>query len=425
LNTTIHERSQIGRELEISVDEAELQQAFNEAYKTMRPRLSLPGFRPGKAPLPIVKKMHGDAIEGDAIEKLAQEKFREALEEHKIEPIGTPVMTDIHRHPGEGAHFKIRYEIRPGIELKNFAGMEVEKRIIPVREEDIDRMIDRMLFRRATHEPATVIDDANTTVRLDFKETTAPEGRKPGHSEEEVYLGDPDVLPELRDALIGHKAGDIVSLALPTSRNKPGDEPGPEKKELAEVMVLDIQKVLLPELTEALIKELSTEKASTREELRNVVREELNEARAKIALEDLEERIVAKLLDIHEFEVPQTITHAILGQMLEEMQQENTRRGFPPNYGIDEEAFHERNHKIAESRAKWMLLRDKLIETEQIEATDEDLDKLAEEESKKYGLPKENLLKYYNKQDSVKNRIINDKLGTRLREKVHIVEKTL
>jgi FKBP-type peptidyl-prolyl cis-trans isomerase (trigger factor) len=72
-----------------------------------------------------------------------------------------------------------------------------------------------------------------------------------------------------------------------------------------------------------------------------------------------------------------------------------------------------------------MLLRDKLIETEQIEATDEDLDKLAEEESKKYGLPKENLLKYYNKQDSVKNRIINDKLGTRLREKVHIVEKTL
>ena len=425
MNTTIHERSQIGRELEISVDEAELRQAIDEAYKTTRTRLALPGFRPGKAPMSIVKKLHGDAIEGDAIEKLAQEKFREAAEEHKIEPIGTPVMTDIHRNPGEGAHFTVRYEVRPEIVLKDFTGMEVEKRIVPVREEDVDRMIDRMLFRRATHEPINTIEDDNTTVRLDFKEVNAPEGREPGHSEEEVYLADPDVLPELRKALVGHKIGDIVHVDLPTSRNRPGETPGHEKTEAAEIMVLDAQKVVLPELTEELIKELSNNKAATPEELRTVVREELLEARAKIAEEDLEERIVAKLLDMHEFEVPHTISHAIVEQMLEEAQQENTRRGFPPNYGIDETEFHERSHKIADARAKWMLLRDKLIETENIEATEEDLDKLAEEESMKYGLPKENLLKYYNKYDSIKNRIINDKLGTLLRERVMVVEKVL
>ena len=425
MNTTIHERSQVGRELEITIDEVELQQAFDEAYKTMRPRLALPGFRPGKAPMSIVKKLHGDSIEGDAIEKLAQEKFREAAEEHKIEPIGTPVVTDIHRHSGNGAHFKVRYEIRPEIVLKDFNGMEVEKHIIPVREEDIDRMIDRMLFRRASHEQASVVDDDNTTVRLDFREMNTPEGREPGHSEEEVYLADPDILPELRQALIGHKIGDIVNVELPTTRNRTDQEPGTEKKEAAEVLILDVQKVVLPELSEELIKELSNNKATTREELRNVVRDELLEARAKIADEDLEERIVAKLLDMHDFEVPHTISHAIIAQMLEETQQENTRRGFPPNYGIDGNEFYERNNKIAEMRAKWMLLRDKLIESENIEASDEDLDKLAEEEATKYGLPKENLLKYYHKHDSVKNRIINDKLGALLREKVKVVEKTM
>ena len=79
MNATIHERSPIQRELEIRVEEAELQAAFDDAYKTMRPRLSLPGFRPGKAPLAVVKRLHGDAIEGDTLEKLAQEKYQRLL----------------------------------------------------------------------------------------------------------------------------------------------------------------------------------------------------------------------------------------------------------------------------------------------------------------------------------------------------------
>jgi FKBP-type peptidyl-prolyl cis-trans isomerase (trigger factor) len=119
--------------------------------------------------------------------------------------------------------------------------------------------------------------------------------------------------------------------------------------------------------------------------------------------------------------VPHSIVHAIIAQMIEETQQENTRRGFPANYGIDEEAFHDRNFPMAEARAKWMLLREKLVEAENLEATDEDFEKLAEEEGAKYGLPKENLLKYYRKYDTVKNRIVSEKLGTMLRERVKVI----
>jgi len=425
LTTTIHERSQVARELEIRVDEAELQQAFDEAYKTMRPRLSLPGFRPGKAPISVVKRLHGDAIEGDALEKLAQEKFREAVEEQKLEPIGHPVMVDLHRHPGEGAHFKIAYEIAPKIELQDLSQIEVEKRVIPVTEKDIDKMIERMRFRRATREPADVINDDQVVVRLSFAETNAPEGETPKTSEEEAYLGDPDILPELKNALIGHKAGDVVRIELPTRRNAAGEPVSEEKMEAADVTVLSIEKVTLAEVTEEFIKEVSNNRASTTDELRDVVRKELDEARTKASEEDLEERIVAKLLELHSFEVPHTISHAIIQQMLEEREQENARRGFPPLYGINEEEFHQQNHPIAEARGKWILLRDKLISSEGIEATDEDLEKLAEEESAKYGLPKENLLKYYHKHDSIQNRIISDKLGALLRQKVKVTEKVI
>src|SRR5205823_8913520 len=99
--------SQVLRELEIFVGEDEVNTAFDEAYKNIRPRITLPGFRPGKAPMSVIKKMHGDAIEGDTLEKIAQEKFKEYAETEKLQPIGAPVMTDLHRHHGEGAHFKI------------------------------------------------------------------------------------------------------------------------------------------------------------------------------------------------------------------------------------------------------------------------------------------------------------------------------
>jgi trigger factor len=422
LTATINEKSPIARELEIKVDEAELQQAFDEAYKTMRPRLSLPGFRPGKAPLGLIKKLHGDAIEGDALEKLAQDKFREALEEYKIEPLGTPVMTDLHRHAGEGAHFKIQYEISPTIEIKDFSGIEIEKKNITITDADVTDRIERLRFGLAEREPATKVEDTHTIVKIEMRELDVEDGKEPGRSEQtEIYLADPEINLELQKALLGAEVGASVIVELPHQKREPGTELMKEGMGRVEVTIIEAQRVVLPALDEALIKKISEDKFSTEEELRNEIKRGLEKSAAKKTEEDLEEQIVAKLMEMHPFEVPRAISNAILGQMIEEREQDNVRRGFPATYGIDDAAFREQYRPISDARAKWMLLREKLIESEGIEVTDEDLEKLAEEESAKYGVAKENLLKYYAKHDSISNRLISDKLGARLREKVKIV----
>jgi trigger factor len=423
LTATIHEKSQIARELEIKVDEAELQKAFDEAYKTMRPRLSLPGFRPGKAPLGLVKRLHGDAIEGDTLEKLAQDKFREAAEEYKIEPLGAPVMTDLHRHPGDGAHFKIMYEIAPTIEIKDYTGIEIEKKLLTITDTDVTDRIERLRFGLAEREPATKVEDVHTIVKIEMRELDVAEDREPGTSEQtEIYLADPEINLELQKALLGVEVGATVAVELPHQKREPGTDMMKEGIGRVEVTVLEAQRVLLPALDEALIKKISEDKFSTEEELRNEIKRGLEESAAKKSEEDLEEQIVSKIMEMHPFEVPRTISNAILGQMIEEREQENVRRGFPANYGVDEPGFRQQYQPIADARAKWMLLREKLLESEAIEATDEDLEKLAEEESAKYGVSKENLLKYYHKHESIQNRIVSDKLGARLREKVKIVE---
>ena len=134
---------------------------------------------------------------------------------------------------------------------------------------------------------------------------------------------------------------------------------------------------------------------------------------------------VGEILKKHEFEVPRTIVHAILDQMLEERRADNARHNYPANYGLDDKAFRERMWPIAEAQAKWVLLREELVKSENIEATEEDLSALAEKEAEMYGLPKDNLLKYYSKNESIKNRIISDKLAAHLRSKVKVTEKVV
>jgi trigger factor len=424
LRTELHERSQIQRELEIFVDEAELQTAFDEAYKTIRPRLELPGFRKGKAPMSFVKKMHGDAIEGDALEKMAEDKFRAAIEELKIEPIGSPVITDIHRHAGEGAHFKVAYEIQPQIELQDFSDMEVEQTIVPITEEDVEERIERLRFGNSERSDADRIDDEHAIATISMTELEPAAGREPGTSEGvDVYLADPDILPEIKTALLGKAKGEAVELELPKRQRGKGDDMMEEERGRVKITVEDVKKVVLPPLDDEFAKKVSEGKYETVEDLRTGMKKELEEASTKRSGEELEERIVEKLLEKHDFEVPRTLVNAVLEQMMEERRQQNTRRGFPANYGIEDDDFRHQMWHMAESRGKWMLLREKLIEAEGLEATDEDLEKLAESESEKYGLSKENLLKYYHKYDSVKNQIVSDKLGTRLREKVKVIEK--
>jgi trigger factor len=421
LETKITNKSQVLRELEIFIGEEEVAKAFDEAYKTMRPKLSLPGFRPGKAPMSVIKKMHGDAIEGDTLEKIAQEKFQQYAESEKLEAIGRPVMTDLHRHHGEGAHFKIAYEVKPEYDLKDYSGIEVEQPVITLNDKDVDERLHYLRFNFSTREEAQEISDTETIANITFGENEPDEkGVIAPPQTTDMYLADPQIVPELRDALIGKKTGERFSIVLP----KTSTDPNVPKKEVpVEVTVNKIEKVILPELTEEFSKKISRDKAATELEVRLLIREELEENAKRRSNEALESNMVNALLKLHEFEVPRTIVYTLLDSMIQELKDENKRRGYPEDYGINEEEYRKLGWNTAETRGKWLLLRDKLVEAENLEATEEDLSKLAEKDAEQYGIAKENLLKYYLSNDEIKERIKSEKLVARLKEKMKVVEK--
>jgi trigger factor len=421
VETKIHDHSQVLRELEIFVGEDEVNEAFDKAYKTMRPKLTLPGFRPGKAPMSVVKKLHGDAIEGDTLEKLAQEKFQQYAEEVKLAPVGRPVMTDLHRHAGEGAHFKISYEVKPEFELADYNGLEIEQPIYSVSDKDVDERIHYLRFNFSTREEVQEITDDESIISITFQELEPGEdGVLAQPQTTDIYLNDPQVVPELHDALIGKKVGESFKIDLPKTSN---DAEAEKKIVNVEVTINKAENVILPELNEEFCKKITRDKATNELELRLLVREELEENAKRRSTEALESNMVNALLKKHEFQVPRTITHALLDTMIQELKDENKRRGYPEDYGINEEEYRKMGWNSSETRGKWLLLRDKLIEAENLDSNEEDIAKLAEKDAEQYGIAKENLLKYYLSNEEIKEKIKSEKLVERLKEKMKIVEK--
>jgi trigger factor len=418
VETKIHKKSQVLRELEVFVDEQELQSVLDKALRDIRPRLTLPGFRPGKAPLSVVKKLHGDAIEGEALEKMAQEKFQIIVEEQKLEPIGRPVMTDLHRHHGEGAHFRIAYEIKPEITLQEYDGVEIEKPIFEITDKEVDERVHYLRFGHAVREETQKVQDKETIVTVTFQELEPNENgeQEPPHSTD-VYLYDPQVVDKLREELMGKSVGETFTMMLPKQVAE-----GPSKDVSVEIKVDKVLKVTLPEMTEEFCKKISRDKAATEIEVRALVREELQETAKRNSDQILESNMVEALLKRHEFEVPQTVTYAIIDQSIQEAREQNRQRGYPEDHGINIEEYRKNAWSQAEVRAKWLLLRDKIVDAESIEAGDADIDAAAEKDAAQYGIKKENLLEYYKKAEEVKERIKSEKLVELLKKKFVVKE---
>ena len=118
--------------------------------------------------------------------------------------------------------------------------------------------------------------------------------------------------------------------------------------------------------------------------------------------------LTAEIIRRHEFQVPESLIRSVLDGLLEEVKNEYPEKRLPAEF--NEEKFREENRAYALYQAKWALLREELIKTEQVTASDEDLDRLAEEESAKIKIPKDRLINYYKSSDQIKDRLVGDKL---------------
>lgn len=417
MDTKINKISDIEQEIEVTLGYDEIKSDIDDAYNKEKKNISIPGFRKGKVPMQMLKKMYGEAIEYKASEEIANKKFWEALQAENVQPVSTPSLVDLDYKPGEKLSFKVRFEVKPELEVKDYKNLEIEKIVFNIKDEDIDAEIARLKQANSTFEDAEVVEGNEYKVNLDLQrvdeEGNVVEGTKSENLD--VTLNDPNVNPELRDNSQGKKVGDTFKFDF-VDEHMHGEEVHRVDYHY-EVTVKKIEKMILPEENEEFFKKVSRDKATSLDELKAIIKEEFNKYNEKQSEELFTNALINKIVENNDFTPPSGFINSIKENIIK-MEKENARRqGYPVYDALLEQQAAPR----AEFTAKWQIILESIAKTENIEVTDEDLKKLAEEDAAKTGISVDKLVNYY-KESNRKDSLLDEKILNFLKENTVIKE---
>jgi trigger factor len=429
MDVTINERSPVDFELDIRATNEELEPRLTAALKAQRKQMNLKGFRPGRVPMSIAKKMYGEAIAAQVAEEIIGETYRdEVAGDESRDVLGQPRLTELDYEMGSDLHAVVRFSVRPDVELADLSDVQVAKLVREISDEDVEEEVQRRLRRAATLVPTEDAATEDDVVIVDLqrvdKETDTPivGERQEG---QEVELDDDRLRAELKDALIGKKAGDEFKVDLP---HQHGPDEGHDHDDHVDrflVTVQDVKQRELPELDEEFVKEQTADQVDSVEAFRDQLRGEMEQAWERMSREMMQEEIVRALLDAHDFPVPETLAETVLDGMEEEVAKQND--GELPE-GFDRGSFRAANRENAEAQVRWMLLKDEVMEQEEIELTEEDFEaefeRMAENGPFDAAMVKQFVAQQPQLLEGIQQRVLNNRLFDALMTRFDIVEKT-
>lgn len=416
MEVTVRNISEVSREIEITASSEELQPHFEKAYKAYQPKIEIKGFRKGKAPLDLVKKLYGDMIEQDSLEEIASDLYRQAVTERELKPIGDPVLVDMNYKRSEHFWFKIQYDVRPTIQLKEYTGFQVEKPIHTVTDKELEEELLRLRRMNSTTETVDRATDDEHVITAEVQELDKTGFPIIGKKTENArfYLADEQLEAPIKEALKHAEKGGEYRVQF---SHQHGDHTHDVN---LKINVTKVERVVLPPLDDAFVAKVTKDKVKTVEEFRAGLRQDLIEYWNEKSRRALVNNIVAELLRRHEFEVPESLTRSVLNGLIEQIKNEYPNRQLPADFDIEQ--FAQQNRAYAIYQAKWALLREEIIKAENITVEESDLAAIAEREASKLGIDKERLINYYKSSDQVKDRIIGDKLTKFLVDHVKVKE---
>ncbi|HET54800.1 MAG TPA: trigger factor [Ignavibacteria bacterium] len=418
MDSKVNVLSSYEHEVEVTLSYDEIKTDIDEAYKKERKNIELPGFRKGKVPMQMLKKVYGEAIEYKASESIAQKKFWDAVDELKLDPISMPQLTDIDFQMGEKLFFKVKYEVKPEVEVKDYKGIEVEKPIFKVKEDDIEREVTNLLKSHSTFQEAEVIVDDKFRITVDLNRLDENGLPVVGQGQQDMLidLSESNINPAILEGVKDKKVGDDFKFEF-IDEHYHGEELHREEFKYSGI-IKKIEKIVLPEVTEELLSKISRSKAKTLDEFKQQIRDNYSSYYQSQAENIVTNSLLNKVVEKNDFPVPPGYVETILNNLVES-EKENAKRYKTPNF--DEKGVREYLKPRAEWTAKWQIIMEAIASKENLKVEDSDLEKLAEEEAEKTGISKEKLVKFY-KDSNRSIGLLEEKVINFLKENTKIQE---
>jgi len=318
--------SQVGLTIEVPSDQVD--KAYDRALNRLAQRVRIGGFRPGKAPRPLLEARLGPAaIRDEVVETLVPGLVNQALLDNKIDAIDRPRVEVQEMERGRPGRFTARVSVMPEVTIPDLATLHVERTTTAVDDDMVERRLKELRERQAEIEPVErevrVGDVAVADLRvLVDGEEVATEAR----SATEVEVAEGEVIPELLAALPGHSVGEVVTADV----TMPEEHTNPElrgKPALLEVTIQGVKEKRIPELTDSVAQELSGGEQATADALREAVRQDLVSQAQRLDELSFEQGAVRAVVDASQIEMPEALVDREIDRQVEELERSLGRRG--------------------------------------------------------------------------------------------------
>jgi trigger factor len=357
------------RELDLEIPAEEVSKKIESVAKEFARLATVPGFRRGKAPVSLIRRRFAEDIKGEVLQSLVPERVEKAVAEQKLTPVSQPKVDKLDFNEGQPLKFRAVFEVLPEFELGNYKGLEFEMPTMDITDEDVTKTLEEMRERAATFAPVegrAIQDGDFAQVKL----LGTPEGGGDPLQADSVlcHIGAEETMEPFNTHLKGASAGEHKNFDV----EYPADYPDPklaDKKYHYAVEVLGIKTKELPELNDDFSKDVSD--AATLDELKNKVREGLEHQRDHKHKELLHEKVLAEIVKLHDFPVPESLVEHQMDVRLERVVRSLAAQGVDPRaVNVDWVALRRRQEDRAKDDVKAELVIDRIASAESIDVTD-------------------------------------------------------
>jgi trigger factor len=370
--------SETKKNLVIEIPSDQVDSEIDRVTRHLGRTVRVPGFRPGKVPVSVVKQRFRDEIEHKVVHELVPRAVSDALRERGVEPIATPDVHDVDVHEGQALKFTASFETVPPVDPGDYAAINLRRYPSTVEPATVDEALERLRQRAARYEP---IDDrgleTGDTASVDLERRAFEVDGKPGaaekHENVSVELGAAVNPPGFDEQLTGMRGGEEKTFRV----HYPADYAATElqSKDVGyTVKVRAVRRRVVPALDDDLAKEVSD--ADTLEKLREEVQAGLAREASREADRKLRSDLLKALATKVTFEVPEVLIERDIDRRTQDFIRHLFEERIDPRQaGIDWEAFRKDQRGPAEEAVKAMIVLDEVARREDLAVSDEDLDR--------------------------------------------------
>ncbi|MBQ2830138.1 MAG: trigger factor [Oscillospiraceae bacterium] len=396
--------------LTITVEAEAFEAAVEKAYRKMRSKINVPGFRPGKAPRKMIESMYGaEVFYNEAVDEALPEAYMNAVVENKLEVVGYPELS-LEEVGKDGFTFKALVAVYPEVKLGKYKGISAPKAEVKVSADDVKQRLNEMAERNARLVSVDRKAKKGDITVIDFKgfdDGVAFEGGE--GTNHELELGSGSFVPGFEDQIIGMKTGEEKDIDITFPEDYHAELAG--KKVVFHVKVNEVKVKELPELDDEFAKDVS--EFDTIKELKDDIKAKLTAEREEGAKRAFEDALMAKVAEGIEADVPQAMIDEQAARFVENLKAQIANAGIPFDQYLKmtnttEAELLKQAGEPAERQVRLNLAMAEIVKVENIEVSDEEIEAEYTTLSEKFGMSVEDVKKYV-EVEAIRGQLTNDK----------------